>query len=122
MPDVPVARAQIYLSGPQPARVLRSRWRADHRRCGGQRRLRADCRSFRSRPGMGRFDPQKTFTAPTYRHISEKVVIGPRPLGIPTAGSRQLVEQPLRFFEVGGVEALSEPVANWGKQIAGFGS
>src|SRR6516162_1525466 len=27
----------------------------------------------------------------------------------PLVGSRQLVEQPLRFFQVGGVEALGEP-------------
>ena len=30
-------------------------------------------------------------------------------MGVPTAGSRQLVEQPLGVFQVGGVEAFGEP-------------
>ena len=35
--------------------------------------------------------------------------------------STQLVEKRLRFLEIGGVEALSEPVLNEGEEIAGFG-
>ena len=35
----------------------------------------------------------------------------------PAAGSRQLVEQPLRFFKVGGVEALGEPVVDGCEQV-----
>src|SRR5215472_13518170 len=88
-----------------------------------QRAQRAVSRPSCPRPRIGGFDPQKTFTtAPTDRRIGEKAVIRARLLVIPTAGSRQLVKQSLRFFQVGGVEALGEPVANWGKQIAGFGS
>ncbi len=33
--------------------------------------------------------------------------------------SRQLVEQHLRFLQIGGVEPLGEPAVYWGKQIAG---
>ncbi len=33
--------------------------------------------------------------------------------------SRQLVEQHLRFLQIGGVEPLGEPAEYWGKQIAG---
>ena len=35
---------------------------------------------------------------------------------MPTAGSRQLIEQPLRFFQIGGVEALAEPTVDGGEQ------
>jgi hypothetical protein len=81
--------------------------------------LRTDAVSWAQ--AIGGFDPQKTFTtAPTDRRIGEKAVIRARLLVIPTAGSRQLVKQSLRFFQVGGIEALREPVANWGEQIAGF--
>src|SRR6516165_9163115 len=36
----------------------------------------------------------------------------------PLVGSRQLVEQPLRFFQVGGVEALGEPAVDGRQQLA----
>src|SRR5262249_34010428 len=36
------------------------------------------------------------------------------------AGSRQLVEQRLCFFQIGGVEALGEPAIHRGEQVAGF--
>src|SRR6516162_624920 len=36
----------------------------------------------------------------------------------PAAGSRQLVEQRLGFFQVGGVEALGEPPIDRGEQLA----
>ena len=39
---------------------------------------------------------------------------------VPTAGSRQLVEQPLCFFQVLGVEALGEPAVDGREQLAGF--
>src|SRR6516225_9504348 len=32
----------------------------------------------------------------------------------------ELVEQRLRLFEIGGVETLSEPAVDWGKNVAGF--
>ena len=38
---------------------------------------------------------------------------------VPTAGSRQLVEQPLCFFQVLGVEALGEPAVDGREQVAG---
>jgi hypothetical protein len=39
-------------------------------------------------------------------------MLSTRLVNMPTAGSRQLVEQPLRFFQVGGVEALGEPAVD----------
>jgi hypothetical protein len=41
---------------------------------------------------------------------------------VPTAGSPQLVEQPLRFFQIGGVEAFGEPTIDRRDQLAGFGA
>ena len=38
-----------------------------------------------------------------------------------TAGSRQLIEQPLCFFQIGGVEALGEPTVDGGEQIMSLG-
>jgi len=43
-------------------------------------------------------------------------------VGVPTAGSRQLFEQPLRFFQVGGVEALGEPAVDGREEVAGLGA
>ena len=37
------------------------------------------------------------------------------------AGSRQLIEQTLRFFQIGGVEALGEPTVDGGEQIMSLG-
>jgi hypothetical protein len=39
-----------------------------------------------------------------------------------TTGSRQFVEQRLGALQVGGVEALGEPVVDRGEEIAGFGA
>ena len=39
-------------------------------------------------------------------------------MDVPTAGSRQLVEQLLRFFQVGGVKALGEPAVEGREQVA----
>jgi hypothetical protein len=41
---------------------------------------------------------------------------------VPTAGSRQLIEQPLRFFQVGGVETLGKPAVDGRKQLTPFAS
>jgi hypothetical protein len=41
---------------------------------------------------------------------------------MPTAGSRQFVEQRLRFFQVGGAETLSKPAVDRCEKIAGFGA
>src|SRR5215469_6598526 len=42
-------------------------------------------------------------------------------LGMPTADSRQLIEQPLRCFQIGGAEALGEPAVNGHEQLARLG-
>ena len=39
---------------------------------------------------------------------------------MPTAGSRQLVEQLLRSFQIGRVEALGEPAVDRGEEVAGL--
>jgi hypothetical protein len=41
-------------------------------------------------------------------------------MGVPTAGSRQLVEQPPRFSQVGGVEAFGKRVVDGRDQVAGL--
>jgi len=43
-------------------------------------------------------------------------------MSVPAAGSRQIVEQPLRFFEIGGVEALGEPAVEGREQVARLAS
>ena len=43
-------------------------------------------------------------------------------MGVPTAGSGQLVEQPLRFFQIGGVEPLGEPAVDRREEVGGFGT
>ena len=40
---------------------------------------------------------------------------------MPVAGSRQFVEQRLRLFQIGGVEALGEPAVDRREEVAGFG-
>ena len=52
--------------------------------------------------------------------VAGRVVIRPE-VAVPTAGSRQLVDQPLRFSQIAGVEALGEPAVNGRQQIASFG-
>src|SRR6516225_9274160 len=42
-------------------------------------------------------------------------------MDMPTAGSCQLVEQVLRFFQVGGVEALGKPAVDGCREIARLG-
>jgi hypothetical protein len=42
-------------------------------------------------------------------------------VGTPTPGSCQLDEQALRFFQIGGVEALGEPAVDWREQVTRFG-
>ena len=67
-------------------------------------------------------DPQDTFlAAPSDRWVGQKAVIGVRLVDMPTAGSRQLIEQPLCFFQIGGVEALGEPTVDGGEQIMSLG-
>ena len=68
--------------------------------------------------GTARPDAQETFLAiPGDRPVDQKAVIRVRLLDMPTAASRQLIEQPLRFLQVGRIEALSEPTVDGGEQI-----
>ena len=46
---------------------------------------------------------------------------GVRLVDMPTAGSRQLIEQPLCFFQIGGVETLGERTVDGGEQIMSLG-
>src|SRR5262249_30084940 len=48
------------------------------------------------------------------------VIIRARLVDVSTAGSRQLAEQLLRFFQIGGIEAFGEPVINGGENGARF--
>ena len=43
-----------------------------------------------------------------------------RPRKEMATGSRQLVEQSPRLFQIGRTEAFGEPVVDWGEQVAGF--
>ena len=73
--------------------------------------------------GTARLDPQETYLAiPPDRRVEQKAVIRVRLLGMPTARSRQPIEQLLRFLQVGRIEALGEPVVNRRQQIARFGA
>ena len=40
---------------------------------------------------------------------------------MPVAGSRQFAEQRLRLFQIGGIEALGEPIIDGGEEVASFG-
>src|SRR5215831_14410227 len=74
------------------------------------------------RNGTARPDTQETFlVTPADRRVGQKAVIRVRLLDMPTAGSRQLIEQPLRFFQIGGVEALGEPAVDGRKKFARLG-
>ena len=66
--------------------------------------------------------PQETFLATSAdRRVGQKAVIRIRLLDMPTARSRQLIEQPLRFFQISGVEALGEPAVNRRQKLVRFG-
>ena len=96
--------------------------KGDARRNAPQRARCADSGRSPDRNGTARPDPQETFLAtPADRRVGQKAVIRVRLLDIPTARSRQLIEQPLRFFQIGGVEALGEPAVNRREQVAGLG-
>ena len=83
---------------------------------------RASKAALPDRNGTARPDPQETFLAtPADRWVGQKAVIGLRLLDMPMAGSRQLIEQTLRFFQIGGVEVLGEPTVDGGEQIMSLG-
>src|SRR5262249_22731559 len=88
----------------------------------GQRARRADSRPPRRRPGTGKLDPQKPFVAtPADDRVTRE---GTFALDTSRCRSRscQLLEQRLRLFEVGRVEALGEPAVYRRKKITGFGA
>jgi hypothetical protein len=81
----------------------------------GQRARRADSGRSPDRNGATKSDPQETFqSAPKDPRLVQEAVRA-RLLEVPTADSRQLVEQPLRLFQIGGVEALCEPAVDRGE-------
>jgi hypothetical protein len=68
-------------------------------------------------------NPRDTFlSTPANRRVSQVAVIRAGLLDTPTAGSRQLVEQPLCFFEIGGLEAFGKPVVDGREEVAGLGA
>ena len=79
-------------------------------------------RPLPDRNGTARPDPQETFLATSAdRWVGQKAVIDVRLVDMPTAGSRQLIEQPLCFFQIGGVETLGERTVDGGEQIMSLG-
>jgi len=77
-----------------------------------------------SRKGRGRKDEvrhSRDIPGCADGRVTRGAVICARLVAVPTAGSRQLVDQPLRFSQIAGVEALGEPAVNGCQQIASFG-
>jgi hypothetical protein len=63
-------------------------------------------------------DPEPTFvSSPADRWVCRGAVIRTTRI----RSSRQLVEQRLCLFQIGGIKALGEPAVNRREQIAGFG-
>ena len=58
---------------------------------------------------------------PADHRVGQKAVIRLRLLDMPTARSRQLIEQPVCFFQIGSVEPLGEPAVGGRKKFARFG-
>jgi hypothetical protein len=77
-------------------------------------------RTFPPRSGTRSFDPEESF-APTpgsncldrgaHSHLLPKDMV---------TGSRQLVEQGPRLFQIGRIEAFGEPAVDRGEKVAGF--
>src|SRR6516164_9659397 len=63
---------------------------------------------------------KNTSWAPADRWVDREAVIRTRLVDTPTAGSSQLVEQPLRFFQIGDVEPFGKPTVDPREQVAGF--
>src|SRR6516165_8945465 len=83
----------------------------------------ADSGRSPDRKGTARLDPQETFLAtPADRRVGQKAVIRVKQLDMRTAGSRQLIEQPTRFFQIGGIETFGEPAVDRREQVTGFGA
>ena len=62
-------------------------------------------------------DPEPTFvSSPADRWVYRGAVVRTTRI----SSSRQLIEQRLRFFQIGGVEALGEPAVNGCQEIARF--
>src|SRR6202048_12590 len=68
---------------------------------------------------IGAVDPEPTFvSSPADRWIYRGAVIRTTRI----SSSRQLVEQRLCLFQVGGVEAFGEPAVDRPEEVAGFGA
>jgi hypothetical protein len=79
--------------------------------------------TFRPRPRMARLDLKShSWPTPVHGWAIQGADSHAEFRHMPVADSRQLVEQRLRFFQIGGVEALGEPAINRGEQIAGLGA
>ena len=75
-------------------------------------------RTFLSGMPASGVDPGPTFvSSPADRWVYRGMVIRVAR----SSDSRQLIEQGLRLFQVGGVEALGEPAVDRREEIAGFG-
>src|SRR5215472_13590680 len=64
---------------------------------------------------------QASSTIVVLSRVGQKAGIRVRLLDTPTAGSRQLIELPLRFLQIGGVEAFGKPAMDGCQQLARFG-
>ena len=72
-------------------------------------------------PGTA-FDPFETFMpAPADGRVAQEAVIRAGLLVMLATGSRQFVEQRLRLFQIGRVEAFGEPAVDRREKVAGFG-
>ena len=74
-------------------------------------------------PGWNRcLDAQGTFVQRTGSSRCGRSGHPHQTADVPTAGSRQLIEQPLRFFQIGGVETLGKPAVDGRQQLTPFAS
>jgi hypothetical protein len=65
------------------------------------------------RNGITKSTPQEPFLAASKDpRVTQEAVIRARLVDMPAADSRQLVEQPLRLFEIGRVETFGEPAVD----------
>jgi len=102
---------------------VRSGWIPVLRRHARQRRSSADSGRSGARGLTSQIDPEEPFPpTPADRRGRRGAVIRTGLLETPMAGSPQLVEQRLRLFQIGSVEAFGEPAVDRREAITGFGS
>ena len=96
---------------------------ADLRQSEREREGCADSGRSGARGLTSQIDPEEPFPpTPADRRGRRGAVIRTGLLETPMAGSRQLVEQRLRLFQIGSVEAFGEPAVDRREAITGFGS